>query len=117
MNQNNDNKEYAAANNAALYLVALFVVAIIPFLLHFNLLYAPMQGEEFELFLFDGVMHSPGTAVSSAERFPGSSLGAFTIGLLWWLGGGGMFMLRCAALLALVLTAIWVFYAIRAWLN
>lgn len=106
-----------ASNVQALYFIALFVVAIIPFLVHFNLLYAPLQGEELRLTLSDDAMHHPDTAITHLDRISGSPLAAFALGLFWQLGSGATLVLRAVAVLAWVVGALLLAQAIRLWLN
>ncbi|MCK5863337.1 MAG: hypothetical protein KAH38_12685 [Candidatus Hydrogenedentes bacterium] len=101
----------------ALHLIALFVVVMIPLLVHFNLLYAPMQGGEFQLLLFDDLLQHPHTAITALDRLPASPLSTLAIGFFWWLGGGSMILLRTAALLTFVFTAMVLFQVLRLWLS
>ncbi len=103
-------------NGRALALIALFVVALIPFLVHYNLLKAPLQGNELRLILFDDLLHSPSASVTALDRMPGSPLGAVAVGFFWWLGGGSAEVMRITALLVWVISALLLVHALRLWL-
>ena len=105
------------SNTRALYLIALFVAAIVPFLVHFNLLYAPLQGNELRLMLHDTLLHHPDTAVTALDHMPGSPLGVVAVGFFWWLGGGDVATLRTVALMAWIISALLLVQALRLWLR
>ena len=105
------------SSNRALFLIALFVVVMIPFLVHFNLLNAPLQGGELQLMRHDDLLHRPGTAVTAMDRIPGSPFGVVAVGFFWWLGGGDVSTMRTVALLAWIISALLLVQALRLWLR
>ncbi len=115
-NTDPDKRDLARATGA-LPFIALFVVATVSFLLHFNLLYAPMQGEEFRLLLHDELLHRPDTAIAAHDSMPGAPFAALAVGTLWLLSGGSIMLFRCAALLACVFSVMLLFQTLRLWLG
>lgn len=107
------NKNPTLLQTPALGLISVFVILIAAFLLHFNLLYAPLQGADFALFFFDDVYHTPGTALQALERMPGAPLAAFSLGVCRRLGGGTVMFVRTFGMILLALAAIQVFQLLR----
>ncbi len=105
-----------ASSPAAIPYVAAFLVVAAAFLVHFNLVHAPLQGRDFELFLFDDLLHQPESAAAAHDRLPASPLALFVLALLWQLGKDAA-LLRSAGLLLHVLGAAAAFQALRAWLG
>lgn len=101
----------------ALRLVALLVILVAAFLLHFNLLQAPMQGEDFSLFFFDDAFHRPFTAIRALDRLPGAPLAAFSLGMCMWVGAGTILLARVSGLFLFVVSAVLVFHLLRLLLN
>ena len=106
-----------APNMRSLFIIGLFVVVMTPVLLHFNLLYAPMQGDEFRLLLHDDALHHPDTAITADDLLPGAPLTAFVVGTLWWLGGETMLILRLVSLFFLAVSVALLFRMIVLWTH
>jgi len=102
---------------AALGLTGLFLAASLTFILHFSLVYAPLQGKELEPCLWAASSPAADAVPTADDMLPGPALPRLLLAGLIHLSGGSIGALRFFALLLHVLAVALLFLLIRSWLG
>lgn len=109
--------QFAAGSTSALGLTGSFLVVTTAFVLHFLLVYAPLQGVELERYLQAYLTADTGAALEAGGLVSAPALPRFLVSAAWHLGGGTITLIRIVSLLLHVFAVALSFRLLWIWLG
>lgn len=115
--ENRQGLKLSLGTTTALGLTGLFLASSVTFVLHFNLIHAPVQGSELEAYLLAASSQSPDVLLDAGDILPGPTFPRLLLDGVLHFSGGAVQGVRLVGLFLHVFAVALLFLLLRSWLN